>query len=299
MPEQERRTLGVPTWAFVALVVLALTLTATVVVSVVGWQRLNEAERENEQIHAQLTTLTRDQRSARRSLNKLETSLAANEAGLTAIEEDLGSLTEAMKELSDAFDAQVERSIDVRAVAERVLPSVVVVECGNASGSGFAVEVASQDDAVTTVLTNFHVIEGCTDGAGELAARKATTTFGTRLVTWDETYDLAQLELDARLPRLPVGDTPAVGDEVVAVGAPLGLEDTVTRGIISKVSDDLVQTDASINPGNSGGPLVDRHGEVVGVNTATAADLDLDVSIEGLSWAVRMQVACASVLSCR
>jgi serine protease Do len=137
-------------------------------------------------------------------------------------------------------------------------------------GSGF---IASPDGFV---VTNFHVVRG----AAEIVARLADhREFPARLVGSDPRTDIALLRIEATgLPTLPFGDSDRleVGEPVMAIGNPFGLEQTVTTGIVSAKErvigagpyDDFIQTDASVNPGNSGGPLVDTRGAVVGINTA-------------------------------
>jgi serine protease Do len=127
-------------------------------------------------------------------------------------------------------------------------------------------------------LTNAHVVEGATtiDVVTVDGAKHTAKVLGT-----DKKTDLAVLQLDngtKTFPHLALGDSDEaqVGDWVIAVGAPFGLQATVTSGIISAKArqigagpyDDFIQTDAAINPGNSGGPLVNMRGEVVGINTA-------------------------------
>jgi len=173
----------------------------------------------------------------------------------------------------------------VAGIAQRVLPSVVSIEAASgstsATGSGFVL----RDDGY--VLTNNHVVAGAAGAGGTL-----TVTFSdgreraARIVGRTPDYDLAVIKVDERgLTPLVLGDSAdvAVGDPVVAIGAPLGLAGTVTTGIVSALNrpvsagDDTstafinaIQTDAAINPGNSGGPLVDGAGEVIGINSAIA-----------------------------
>jgi serine protease Do len=137
-------------------------------------------------------------------------------------------------------------------------------------GSGF---VVSPDGYV---VTNFHVVRG----SGTIVVRLADhSEHEARLVGSDARTDIALLKVDAGgLPTLPFGDSDRlqVGEPVMAIGNPFGLEQTVTTGIVSAKErfigagpyDDFIQTDASINPGNSGGPLVDARGALVGINTA-------------------------------
>jgi serine protease Do len=140
-------------------------------------------------------------------------------------------------------------------------------------GSGFII------DPKGYILTNQHVI----DGASRITIGLLTgERYRARVVGVDHDTDLAVLKIDADkdLPVMRFGDSNAaqVGDWVLAIGSPFGLEQTVTAGIISKKDRDttnssfqrFLQTDAAINRGNSGGPLVNMHGEAVGVNSQIA-----------------------------
>jgi serine protease Do len=139
-------------------------------------------------------------------------------------------------------------------------------------GSGFII------DRDGTILTNNHVIEK----AEKIAVRLSNDDrqFTATVIGKDARTDVAVIRIDAKvdLPTLPLGDSEQlkVGEWVVALGSPFGLQNTITAGIVSAKSrqigagayDDFIQTDASINPGNSGGPLVNMRGEVVGINSA-------------------------------
>ncbi len=127
------------------------------------------------------------------------------------------------------------------------------------------------------LLTNNHV----SDQAGEIEVQLMDNrTFPAKVVGRDSRTDLALLKIEAReLPVLPLGnsDTLEVGELVLAIGNPFGLDHSVSMGIVSRKGrapggsdafDDYIQTDASVNPGNSGGPLINMRGEVVGINTA-------------------------------
>jgi Do/DeqQ family serine protease len=127
------------------------------------------------------------------------------------------------------------------------------------------------------VVTNFHVIEGASDVQVELqdSRRVAAKVIGT-----DPESDLAVLRIGLdRLPVITVGDSDAVkvGDQVLAIGNPFGVGQTVTSGIVSALGrtqlgintfENFIQTDAAINPGNSGGALVDVNANLIGINTA-------------------------------
>ncbi len=171
-------------------------------------------------------------------------------------------------------------------IFERVSKSVVLItavglnpfsveERINVSmGSGFVI----QEDGI--ILTNSHVVFGRQAISVTLDDGKSVPAV---LVGADPILDIAVLQIKAegiKLPMLPLSSTlPYVGEEVIAVGNPLGFEQTLTRGIVSGVNRILpispmsltvpmIQTDASINPGNSGGPLINLCGEAVGINTS-------------------------------
>ena len=140
-------------------------------------------------------------------------------------------------------------------------------------GAGSGV-IISQDGYI---LTNNHVVEGAKEVTVTLADKKE---YKAEVVGRDPKTDLAVLKIEVKkpLPAAALGDSEQlkVGDWVVAIGNPFGLNHTVTSGIVSAKGrvigagpyDDFIQTDASINPGNSGGPLFNMSGEVVGINTA-------------------------------
>ncbi|NEQ50475.1 MAG: PDZ domain-containing protein [Leptolyngbya sp. SIO3F4] len=147
-------------------------------------------------------------------------------------------------------------------------------------GSGFIV------DRSGLILTNAHVVNGADKVTVTL---KDGRTFDGEVKGTDEPSDLAVIKIKGdNLPVAPEGDSSQlqVGDWAIAVGNPLGLDNTVTLGIISTLNRsssqvgipdkrlDFIQTDAAINPGNSGGPLVNEQGEVIGINTAIRADAE-------------------------
>jgi hypothetical protein len=155
-------------------------------------------------------------------------------------------------------------------VVQRVVPAVVSIHAGDSRGTGFYFKPG-------LVLTNVHVIEG--HSTVDVKAGDSNRT--ARVMSMAKGADLAVLQVyspDPNQKLLPLGSVRSlrVGQEVIAVGSALGvLPNTVTRGIVSAVRQAgdlmLIQTDAAINPGNSGGPLVNRSGQVIGVNTMKVA----------------------------
>ncbi|SEG97884.1 putative serine protease PepD [Nonomuraea solani] len=185
----------------------------------------------------------------------------------------------------------------VAQVAEKVQPSVVMIQGQSAEGSGV---VLSEDGLI---LTNNHVVAG---QSGELTVKfNDGKTAKAKVVGTDPATDLAVIRAEgvSGLAKVTLGDSDQlkVGDDVLAIGSPLGLDGTVTSGIISALDrtvtagsgggqqlppgmggqeqasetttlGGMIQTDAAINPGNSGGALVNAAGELVGINSAVASD---------------------------
>ncbi|WIM68418.1 trypsin-like peptidase domain-containing protein [Corynebacterium breve] len=176
----------------------------------------------------------------------------------------------------------------VEEVAENVLPAVVSIQiasnAGGAEGSG---SIISSDGYV---MTNHHVVGEASSGP---AVIQVTMNDGSKheadFVASDVNTDIAVIKIKdvSNLPVLEFGESDdlRVGQEVIAVGSPLGLSATVTSGIVSALNRpvrasqgggessliDAIQTDAAINPGNSGGPLVDMHGNLIGMNSVIAS----------------------------
>jgi S1-C subfamily serine protease len=112
---------------------------------------------------------------------------------------------------------------------------------------------------------------------------------------WDEKRDLAVLFVQHRFPTLPIAPSdasPRVGEFVVALGTPFGLEASASTGVVSAVEADAIQTDAAANPGSSGGPLLDGQGVVVGVMTAKVR------ASQGVNFAIPIEVVCDRLIRC-
>jgi S1-C subfamily serine protease len=148
---------------------------------------------------------------------------------------------------------------------------------GTATGSGFVIDQEGH------ILTNAHVIQGAGKIEVTLGNTDSSQPVSAQVVGKDPSTDIALLKVDApsdQLHPLPIGDSSQaqVGDPVVAIGNPFGLDRTVTSGIVSALQreikapngftiNNVIQTDAAINPGNSGGPLLDANGSVIGINS--------------------------------
>ena len=156
-------------------------------------------------------------------------------------------------------------------------------------GTGF---IISEDGYI---VTNQHVIENATEIKVMVSGEK--NKFDAVVVGQDAELDLAVLKINGKLTPIPLGDSEniRVGEWVVAIGNPYGLDHTVTSGVISatgrpikigrRVYRNLIQTDAAINPGNSGGPLLNYQGQVVGINTAVSTEA------QGIGFAISINTA--------
>jgi serine protease Do len=197
--------------------------------------------------------------------------------------------------LPDIFDRVSPAVVSINATS--INPYRLSERVSHIVGSGVLIDTSG------LILTNAHVVFG---------RQTITVTLddGTRLpgtlVGADPIFDLAVLRIpkpsDGTLPTVVLGDSDRirVGEEVVAIGTPLGLDQTLTRGIVSGMNrilpetpfsflEPLIQTDAPINPGNSGGPLLNRCGEVIGINTAVISDA------QNIGFAVPANLAKASL----
>lgn len=216
---------------------------------------------------------------------------------------------------------------EITAVAASALPSVVTIEVAGSTGAGSGSGVIISEDG--HVMTNAHVVSL---GAQEPAIRITMSDgrlFSATVVGRDVLSDIAVVKIDSSGPfqviALGDSDTLNVGDEAIAIGAPLGLPGTVTSGIVSAINRSItvgaaqgpdeeggqfdfdipggglvpgqtisipvIQTDASINPGNSGGALLDREGRLIGVNVAIASTGGQSAGSIGLGFAIPVNFA--------
>ena len=178
------------------------------------------------------------------------------------------------------IDPSSEDTSLANAVAAKDLPSVVSIYMTTSEGSGVGSGVVLDTDG--NLLTNDHVVEGATS----LSVSANGKTYDAKVVGSDESSDLAVVKIDPgsdTLAPIEVGDSSSlqVGDWVMSIGSPFGLEQSVSTGIVSSlyrstmlqgtsgntIYTNLIQTDAAINPGNSGGALVDDEGKLVGINS--------------------------------
>ncbi len=207
---------------------------------------------------------------------------------------------------SEAFDAEEQNNISVY---HKNIASVVNITSRvmtfdffyglvpqEGQGSGFVIDKEGH------ILTNYHVIADARQVEVTLHDRK---NYKATIVGTDKSHDLAIVQIKApNLQPMTLGDSAnlQVGQKVYAIGNPFGLAGTLTRGIVSSIRqvqepdglviDEAIQTDAAINPGNSGGPLLNWHGEVIGINTMIASNVGQSA---GIGFAIPINTAKAVV----
>jgi putative serine protease PepD len=187
------------------------------------------------------------------------------------------------KQLAGVFDPQ--------AISSAVLPSVFRVRAGDFTGTAFSIGTKAPAGQAN-LLTNFHVVESVWNaGTKKVYLERGNDQVTATIVKVNKTKDLALLRATKKIAGLTQNTaTVQPGQQVVVVGAPLGLEDTVTTGVVSAYRQEsdgpTIQFDAPINPGNSGGPVVSSNEQVLGLATAKAKDA------EGIGLAIPIKTAC-------
>jgi S1-C subfamily serine protease len=217
--------------------------------------------------------------------NKLEISEASSNDSLDA--EEQNNISVYRKNISSVVN------ITSKAVTFDFFYGLVPEE---GQGSGFIIDKEGH------ILTNYHVIADARQIEVTLHNRKK---YKATIVGTDRSHDLAVVQIKAPdLTPMVLGDSGnlQVGQKVYAIGNPFGLAGTLTRGIVSSIRqvqepdgmtiDEAIQTDASINPGNSGGPLLNMHGEVIGINTMIASNVGQSA---GIGFAIPINTAKAVI----
>ncbi|HEY1480891.1 MAG TPA: trypsin-like peptidase domain-containing protein [Gaiellales bacterium] len=197
----------------------------------------------------------------------------------------------------------VQRSLEeiYRADAPGVVSVITTLKDGQAEGSGIVLDTSGY------ILTNQHVVA---DQKGVRVSFSNNDNVRAKVVGSDASTDLAVLKVDlptAALHPLPLGDSSSVevGDSVIAIGNPFGLDRTMTAGIVSALHRQIsapnrftianaIQTDAAINHGNSGGPLLDRSGAVIGINAQLPSNSEVDGNV-GVGFAIPIDIAKAVI----
>lgn len=239
------------------------------------------------------------------AIGSVEESPETSEAATTTVDPSRTTVPESeeSKEPSENADLYLPPS-DLEGFISNVAESLVLIECGDSSGTGFAFDIEGFDVGYKTfVVTNHHVIKDCIDSPDAL-----TVSFGegykeitkSEIFNYDEENDLSLVQVEAELPVLVEAKLFAKqGWWSMAIGNPIGdqelLFNATTFGNIVGVEDERYNfTSAIINPGNSGGPLVNSRGELIGINTFSWASTEDGVA----NIAVDSGLLCEKVIDC-
>ncbi|MER7332284.1 MULTISPECIES: trypsin-like peptidase domain-containing protein [unclassified Micromonospora] len=232
-------------------------------------------------------------------IHRLSDRLGDTDRRLDAAQAADGTRLDGLEGRAEALEKQAGAAFNPEAVASAVLPSVFRVRAGNSTGTAFAIGKPAAGGG-TNLFTNYHVVESVWEaGEREVFLERTDQRFPATIVRVDEANDVAHLRTTGKFTGL-VAAPAAVksGQQIVVVGAPLGLEDSVTTGVVSAFREagggegPVIQFDAPINPGNSGGPVINGSKQVVGIATAKARDA------EGIGLAVPIKVACDGFKIC-
>ena len=193
-------------------------------------------------------------------ISSISDNLISVEQGLTSLGVQIGSLDDDLTLLKASAGA------DFSGIIEDTVKSVVTIKTDISQGTGFIIEETGY------IVTNAHVMEGA-NAAGIIT--HDGEIHNVALIGADSLMDIALLKIEGDYEKLTLADSDdiQVGESVIAIGNPYGLEFTVTQGIVSQIhrtgSNGLsayIQIDAPLNPGNSGGPLINKQGKAIGIN---------------------------------
>lgn len=215
----------------------------------------------------------------RQSFNTLNDKLLELETNsqtqISSLSENILELQGSLQSSQEQFQQQINllkasASEDFSGVIQDSIPSVVTIKTSSAQGTGFIISAEGY------IITNAHVLA---DQSGYLDSNIQAITsesgiIDAEFIGYNGTLDIALLKISGEYESLALGDSDNVeiGEKVIAIGNPLGLQFSVSEGIVSAVHREFngmeayIQTDAPLNPGNSGGPLINKQGEVVGIN---------------------------------
>ena len=200
---------------------------------------------------------------------QIETHVSITELSTSLLEtrENLNSLNSEFGNIGKEFDLlKASAGEDFSGIIEDAIKSVVTIRTDISQGTGF---IISRDGYI---VTNYHVMENA-NAATIISSDNKNHVVS--MIGFNDEFDLALLKIEGNYDRIRLGDSNSVsvGEKVIAIGNPLGLQFSVSQGIVSAIHREgpngleaYIQTDAALNPGNSGGPLINKEGRVIGIN---------------------------------
>ncbi len=238
--------------SFSSIIIIFMIISGILLNTILAKQNLNYNLLNNK-----LTELQTDTQS---KFNELTTSVLH-------AQEELNSLGSQIGTIDEEFDLlKASASADFSGIIEDAIKSVVTIRTDISQGTGFII------DSEGYIVTNYHIMENA-KSAGIFTYD--SETYSVKLIGYDGTFDIALLKIEGDFEKLNFDDSDdiQIGEKVIAIGNPLGLQFSVSEGIISATHregisgiNSYIQTDAALNPGNSGGPLINTKGKVIGIN---------------------------------
>jgi S1-C subfamily serine protease len=227
--------------------------------------------------------------NARGHIRNLQTDLAKSNQRITALGAQNATLSKRLQITARKVSAN---GAGIAPLANTLLKSIFTITTSTELGTAWAAWTRGGD---TYLITANHVVVDAPLEANRVTLKQKNRTWAGTVIRYDGVNDLAVVRVVGEIApslwqRPDLSLSPLVGDQLLLLGSPYGLEGTVTTGIVSRITYDAIQTDAAANPGNSGGPAVDRQGHVVGVLLAGGA--------ENLNFTVPIQRACVSLRAC-
>ena len=225
--------------------------------SILIYGLFSKVELQKKQLNEQITKLQTDTQS---KLNELTENILDTQNDLTSLGMQVGSIDEEISTI------KADTSADFSGIIEDAIKSVVTIRTDISQGTGFVINSDGY------IVTNYHVMESAKAAA---VLTYEGDSHQVTLIGVDKTMDVALLKIKENYPALEIGnsDKISIGEKVIAIGNPLGLQFSVTEGIISALNrpginnvEAYIQTDAALNPGNSGGPLINKQGKAIGIN---------------------------------
>lgn len=249
-----------------------------IVSSILTYTLFARVEYNQKQLEKKINQLQADTQN---KLNDLTTNILKTREDLNSLNTEFGTLGTQIGSIdTEISKLKASTSSDFSGIVENAIKSVVTIRTDVGQGTGF---IITNDGYL---VTNAHVLEG---GRRVYAITYEQETVNAGLIGYDLDEDIALLKISGDYKSLILGNSNDVqiGEKVIAIGNPLGLQFSVTEGIVSAIhrpgpneEEAYIQTDASLNPGNSGGPLIDKEGKVIGINNYKVGDT------EGLGFAL-------------
>ena len=238
--------------SFSSMIIIFMIIFGILLNTILTKQNLNYNLLNNKIIDVQTDTQSK--------FNELTTSILQAQEELNSLGSQIGSIDE-------EFDLlKASASADFSGIIEDAIKSVVTIRTDISQGTGFII------DREGYIVTNYHVMENA-KSAGIFTYDDET--YSVSLVGYDSNFDIALLKIEGDFEKLKLDDSDdiQIGEKVIAIGNPLGLQFSVSEGIVSAIHrqgpsgvNAYIQTDAALNPGNSGGPLINDQGKVIGIN---------------------------------